>query len=261
MTERYFLPVSSGLLEPKHVAAIGPAIWVFLWMVNKITRDEEGEGIVLNGAAIRSQVIAEDLGFKDRSVRTHLDILCDGGYIRKERCGHVSNGFRYWVAKSKKWNKSIGENQPIDRLLAKKRHSIGENLRSIGENRPHPHTPLKEKHTGTYINPVPPEPDIDHTMVARAVLETLRLSGQELLRNLSEVAKAELQAGTDAEKLVVSMCAAWEEYSKTPLKWHVGAAKFFGDGLWKNKALWAWMDGKTPTEAKPARRYFTGEAK
>ena len=83
-------------------------------------------------------------------------------------------------------------------------------------------------------------------MLARAVLETLSLSGQELLRNLTEVAQAEMRSGADPEKLLAQMCAAWEEYSKTPLKWHVLAARFFGDALWKNKALWAWADGKAP---------------
>jgi len=248
VNERYFLPVSSGLLEPKHVAAIGPAIWVFLWMINRTTTESGMEGIVLNGAAIRSQAIAEDLGLRDRTVRDHLNILCDGGYLRRNGEQQSRFGNTYYVQKSKKWQRkaasSLGENPPRKpNRLGENPPRLGEISPLLGENPPSPHTPLKEEHTVTNRTDRKPEPDLDHTMVARAVLETLRLSGQDLLRNLSEVSKAELNAGADPEELLARMCAAWEEYAKTPLKWHVGAAKFFGDGLWKNKALWAWPDG------------------
>ena len=220
-------------------------------MINRTTTETGMEGIVLNGAAIRSQVIAEDLGLRDRTVRDHLNILCDGGYLRRDGEQQSRFGNIYYVQKSKKWQRKaapyLGENPPRKtNRLGENPPRLGENPPRLGENPPSPHTPLKEEHTGTNRTdrkPPPADSDLDHTMVARAVLETLRLSGQDLLRNLSEVSKAELNAGADPEELLARMCAAWEEYAKTPLKWHVGAAKFFGDGLWKNKALWAWPEG------------------
>jgi DNA-binding MarR family transcriptional regulator len=268
VNERYFLPIGSGLLEPKHVAAIGPAIWVFLWMIHRTTKEQEGEGIVLNGAAIRSQVIAEDLGLRDRTVRDHLNILCDGGYLRRDGEQQSRFGNSYFVKKAKKWwnkaHKYVGENPPSNpNRLGENPPRLGEISPLLGENPPHPHTPLKEEQKGTENNRTPAtppiEPEIDASMVARAVLVTTRLSGQELLRNLTEVAKAEINSGADPEELMARMCAAWEEYAKTPLKWHNHPDKFFGGGLWANKALWAWFDGKGP-EDKPKRRYVGDEA-
>jgi hypothetical protein len=234
-------------------------------MVQRTTKEEGGEGIVLNGAAIRSQVIAESLGLRDRSVRTYLDILCDANYLRRDGSYRKTGGYSYYVQKAKKWwNKAhqsggqIRPQTPLERWpdSATGAQSGGQILPSGGQIRPHPHTPLKEEQKEQKENPTP-EPGLDPSMIARAVLETLSLSGQELLRNLTEVAKAEMRSGNDPEKLLAQMCAAWEEYSKTTLKWHVGAAKFFGDRLWKNKTLWAWMDGKAPQ----GRVYANGSAK
>jgi hypothetical protein len=99
-------PVSAGLLDPRHVRAIGGALWVYLWFVNRVTRDEQrgGDdfvGIVRNGRPISVSEIAEELGLKERTCRRHLACLVRTGYVlqKKTAAGTCS----YSVAKSKRW--------------------------------------------------------------------------------------------------------------------------------------------------------------
>jgi predicted DNA-binding transcriptional regulator len=89
-------PVSSGLLEAKHVEAIGAAVWVFLVLVDWQTGDD---GLVARGEVIQSQAIAARLGVSDRAVRYHLTTLEAGEYIRREL---VQQGWRIWIAKPKR---------------------------------------------------------------------------------------------------------------------------------------------------------------
>ena len=90
------------------------------------------------------------------------------------------------------------------------------------------------------------------SMVGSGVLQELSLSGQDLLRNLTEVAKAEIGKGADGQELMRRMVAAWNEYEreKPNLKYTKGAAKFFGEGDWKDSRGWPWKDGKSAPKAK-----------
>jgi hypothetical protein len=110
MRETYSIPISNGILTPKHCEDIGPAIWVFLWMIDHTTKEvlgEDGqlEGLVLGGSQVRAAVIATDLGLSVRVVHEHIKRL--KAYIRVIPMGEgLPSG--YAVVKSKKWRK----NQP-----------------------------------------------------------------------------------------------------------------------------------------------------
>jgi hypothetical protein len=96
--------VWSGLLEPKHVKKIGPRLWVLLWCIRRTTR-EKGEGkdrlgYVLGGKPVLYREIAADLGFKERTVRRHVDQLVFAGYIDTTQtprglCIRVLNSCRF----------------------------------------------------------------------------------------------------------------------------------------------------------------------
>lgn len=106
--KNFIIPVSNGILEKKHREQIGSAIWLFLWLVDKSTKDvpvEDGfEGLVLGGAPITTLYIAEHIGESVRSVRYHLDELARYEYIRVEpRAGGANS---YSVKKSKKFFRS-----------------------------------------------------------------------------------------------------------------------------------------------------------
>jgi hypothetical protein len=105
----YVVPVSSGIF--KHCAKIGVAVWVFLWMIDRTTKeiptaDGQAEGLVLNGRPIRAQEIALELQMGARTVQVHLDLLTRNGYLRRLEHGPgVASG--YAVQRSKKWRTKL----------------------------------------------------------------------------------------------------------------------------------------------------------
>ncbi|UYL94147.1 putative transcriptional regulator [Geobacillus phage vB_GthS_PK5.2] len=104
MPESFYFPVYTGLLTPEHRERIGPAIWEFLWLISKVTKEvqEEGEtlGIVLGGRPVKLAEIADDLGSSERSVRRNITRLKEQGYIESVRAPY---GEIYRVRKSKKF--------------------------------------------------------------------------------------------------------------------------------------------------------------
>ncbi len=90
-------------------------------------------------------------------------------------------------------------------------------------------------------------------MISRGVLSELSLSGRDLAVALDEVCRAEVKKGRDATELRDAMIESWRLYdvSKPSLTYTKGAAKFFGDGDWRNKVGWPWKPGSQPDEVKP----------
>lgn len=99
MNGSYPFYVWSGLLEEKHFKAIGPAIWVFLWCINRTTIEEKNVGKVMYGREVKAETIAEDLGMTIKQVRRHLDILEAKQYIKRMK---TYRGQIIEVAKSKR---------------------------------------------------------------------------------------------------------------------------------------------------------------
>ena len=79
----YPLPLWNGILD--HCEKIGPALWEFVWLLDKITREKDGKGIVLGGAPVKIDRIARELGRSDHTVRRNLDRLQAGKYIERTR--------------------------------------------------------------------------------------------------------------------------------------------------------------------------------
>lgn len=106
MPESFYFPVFTGLLTEEHVEKIGPALWEFLWLIAKTTKEttENGEtiGIVLGGRPIKNVEIAESLGTSLRSTERNISRLKKYGYIDTKR---TSYGNIFKVKKSKKFYK------------------------------------------------------------------------------------------------------------------------------------------------------------
>jgi hypothetical protein len=105
------LPIWSGILE--HHKRMGDAIWLFIWCIDKTTKErttEGGErlGAILRGAPIRDGDIAQSIpGSSRKLVRKWRQRLVAGGYLIQKRTpyGHILE-----VYKSKKWpTKEPGE--------------------------------------------------------------------------------------------------------------------------------------------------------
>jgi hypothetical protein len=111
----YPLPLWNGILE--HCERIGPALWEFVWLVDKITVEKDGMGIVLGGVPVKIDRIAQDLNRCDKTIRTNLDRLEGKNYIKRTR---TPFGFTIKVLNSRKFE-----------IWGKKR--IGNNYRSLQE--------------------------------------------------------------------------------------------------------------------------------
>ena len=124
----FAIPISSGIFG--HCQKIGIAIWVFLWMIDRTTKevstmDGYAEGLVYNGKPIPARDIARDLRMAARTVHVHIERLVAGGYLRRipqpQSCtpsnphgDGLSSG--YAVVRSKKWKHRLllatGEEPP-----------------------------------------------------------------------------------------------------------------------------------------------------
>ena len=100
------LPVWSGILE--HCSRIGPALWEFLWCIDKITvEDEHGVGWLLGGKPVKVDQLAEDLEEHRDTALDNLNRLEEEGYLIRKRTprGYVigvrnSRKFHIWSKKS-----------------------------------------------------------------------------------------------------------------------------------------------------------------
>jgi DNA-binding transcriptional ArsR family regulator len=100
--ESHPIYVWNGILEPKHREGIGPALWEFLWCLDRITKEKDGIGIVLGGKPVTYAEIAEDFGIPGRTVRRHMGRLEDKEYLILIR---TPRGFSIRVPRSCKFAK------------------------------------------------------------------------------------------------------------------------------------------------------------
>jgi hypothetical protein len=82
----FYISVKNELLDPKHQIAISESIWLFLWLLDKMTSiSEEGIGKVLGGRPITSDEVCKQLGVSERTYRRWIKILLKGKYINTLR--------------------------------------------------------------------------------------------------------------------------------------------------------------------------------
>jgi hypothetical protein len=91
--------VKNGLLEPKHIQAMGEAVWLFLWCIDKVTKETDGWGVVLGGKPIRYAEVQQQLGIAERTYKRWLEILRQHEYIKTTRAPY---GLVIKVNKTKK---------------------------------------------------------------------------------------------------------------------------------------------------------------
>jgi hypothetical protein len=91
------------------------------------------------------------------------------------------------------------------------------------------------------------EHPISGEMVAQSVLFELRISGRDLRNVLDDVCRAEIKHGEVPGLIRDRMVRAWQDYTApqtvAQLEYTTGAAKFFGEGRWKDRNTWPWKAG------------------
>ncbi|QGQ95841.1 hypothetical protein EHS13_13615 [Paenibacillus psychroresistens] len=108
MQQNHIIPVSNGLFE--HRERIGPAIWEFLWCIDRISSeeiDEQGKcwGLILGGIPIKHELIAKELNSSERTVRRNMDRLKEENYVVSIRTARgeiikVRNNIKHFNDKS-----------------------------------------------------------------------------------------------------------------------------------------------------------------
>lgn len=124
------IPVWNGVIE--HRSRIDGAIWVFLWLLDAITEEKNGVGIVLGGVPVKASRIAHDLACVQRTVFRHLDTLENEKYITRRRTPY---GFVIEVCKSRKfgiWQTSKRVDNPVQSLPER----VDKNVIESGQNCP-----------------------------------------------------------------------------------------------------------------------------
>jgi hypothetical protein len=71
-----------------------------------------------------------------------------------------------------------------------------------------------------------------------------------------------MQLGQSADYLLATMVGNYKEFLQEKAAGHLafppGAAKFFGENLWRDKKLWPWKEGFAPPPPRPKRHYING---
>jgi len=96
----FYIEVTNNLLEPKHRKSMRESVWLFMWLLDKITSiTEDGIGRVLGGKPIIYKEISEELGISKRTYVDWIANLKKGGYISTIR---APKGLIISVNKAKK---------------------------------------------------------------------------------------------------------------------------------------------------------------
>lgn len=82
----FFIEITNRLLEGKHRKAMGESVWLFMWLLDRMTSiNESGVGKVLGGKPIKYEDVNDDLDLPERTYRRWVSILKNTGYINTLR--------------------------------------------------------------------------------------------------------------------------------------------------------------------------------
>jgi DNA-binding MarR family transcriptional regulator len=103
----FFIEISNNLLDPLHCQKISDAVWLFMWLIDKMTSINEKQGKVLGGKPIKYIDIKKDLGISRSTYYRWMKKLEDSGYINTIRTPY---GVSIVVLKAKKrFNKKVSD--------------------------------------------------------------------------------------------------------------------------------------------------------
>ena len=80
--------IRGGLWEDQYLQRMGPAVWLFGWLVHRQTRERHGVGLVLAGSPLTYEMISADTGMAVRTLKRWMARLAGGGYVRVQHTLH-----------------------------------------------------------------------------------------------------------------------------------------------------------------------------
>lgn len=96
----YGIYVKNDLLDPKHYKQMGGAVWLYLWLLDRMTSiDENGVGRVLGGRPVKLAEIKQEVGIHPNTYTNYIERLELHGYIKSTRTPY---GYTFRVYKAVK---------------------------------------------------------------------------------------------------------------------------------------------------------------
>lgn len=96
----YYIGITNKLLEAKHREKMQESVWLFMWLLDKMTSiSEEGIGKVLGGRPVKYEEVKKDLGISRSTFQRWVNILEKEKYIITIRTPY---GLSFSVKKAKK---------------------------------------------------------------------------------------------------------------------------------------------------------------
>lgn len=96
----FFVTISNDLLEEKHYEKMGTAVWLYMWLIDKMTEISEGMGIVNGGYPVSIENVRENFtGMPERTYHRMIATLRKEGYINTSQAKY---GLYITVNKPKK---------------------------------------------------------------------------------------------------------------------------------------------------------------
>lgn len=74
--------IRGGLWDEAHLERMGPAVWLFGWLVHRQKREHNGVGLVLGGSPLTYKIISQDTGMAERTLKRRMARLGRSGYVR-----------------------------------------------------------------------------------------------------------------------------------------------------------------------------------
>ena len=94
--------LKGGLFDAQHYERMGPALWLYGWLVLRQTRQEGTFGYVLGGKPITYSEIEDETGFVRKTLERWMRVLRIAGYIETKT---ASTGIIVTITKAKKFGK------------------------------------------------------------------------------------------------------------------------------------------------------------
>lgn len=103
------IEIKNNLLERKHFVAMGMSVWLYMWLIDRMTSiGEDGIGLVLGGKPIKYDEIKKEFGISQSTYTRWIDQLEKYPYIKAIRTPY---GISYRVFKAhKRFKKRIPKN-------------------------------------------------------------------------------------------------------------------------------------------------------
>ncbi len=150
--------IKNNLLEKKHIEAMGIAVWLFMWLDDKITKvDENGVGWVLGGKPIIFKEVEAELGISQRTYTRWIAQLEKYPYIKAIRTP-TGTSFRVFKA-----HKTFG--RKVENKLARAEKHVVKVLKEIvKEKSDTPHVASGVATSGESDTPLVAHPNKDSTV-------------------------------------------------------------------------------------------------